>query len=165
MPALTGDVTTVAGSVATTLAAVGTPGTYAKVTRDSKGRVTAGALLVPADLPSHAEVSLRNQTTNASGNLAPGGGIAPAGMYAFHAYIWPSVLGTGGNILVTLAWHDGSGPRSYGPSLSCAFTGNIGASLTIVTAGASHITYVVDKSGCTGSPQFGFSASIDRVGS
>jgi hypothetical protein len=41
MPALTGDVTTAAGAVATTLATVGTPGTYAKVTTDSQGRVTA----------------------------------------------------------------------------------------------------------------------------
>ncbi|HEY0004539.1 MAG TPA: hypothetical protein VGB17_06980 [Pyrinomonadaceae bacterium] len=42
MPALTGDVTSTAGTVATTLASVGTAGTYRSVTTDAKGRVTAG---------------------------------------------------------------------------------------------------------------------------
>jgi hypothetical protein len=46
MPALTGDVTSTAGSTATTLANSGvTAGTYNKVTVDAKGRVTAGAAL------------------------------------------------------------------------------------------------------------------------
>src|SRR6185312_4010642 len=44
MPALTGDVTTAAGTVATTLAASGvTAGTYTKITVDAKGRATTGA--------------------------------------------------------------------------------------------------------------------------
>jgi hypothetical protein len=34
-----------------------TPGTYPKVTVDQKGRVTAGALLVAADLPSHTHTA------------------------------------------------------------------------------------------------------------
>ncbi len=41
-PALTGDVTTTAGSLATSLKAVGTAGTYRSVTTDDQGRVTAG---------------------------------------------------------------------------------------------------------------------------
>jgi hypothetical protein len=42
-PALTGDVTTSAGSLAATLASVVTAGTNTKITYDAKGRVTAGA--------------------------------------------------------------------------------------------------------------------------
>jgi len=42
MPALTGDITTSAGAVATTLASVGTASTYRSVTTDAKGRVIAG---------------------------------------------------------------------------------------------------------------------------
>ncbi|MDG0815495.1 tail fiber domain-containing protein [Bdellovibrio svalbardensis] len=53
LPAFTGgDVTSSAGSVVLNLAAVGTAGTYYKVTTDSKGRVTSGsASLVAADIP------------------------------------------------------------------------------------------------------------------
>ena len=44
LPALTGDITTSAGSAATTLATSGvTAGTYTSVTVDAKGRVTAGS--------------------------------------------------------------------------------------------------------------------------
>jgi hypothetical protein len=46
---LTGDVAT-SGSTATTLALVGTAGTYSKVTTDAKGRVTAGAQAQFSDL-------------------------------------------------------------------------------------------------------------------
>jgi hypothetical protein len=42
MPAFTGDITKPSGSVATTLASVGTAGTYKSITTDAKGRVTAG---------------------------------------------------------------------------------------------------------------------------
>jgi phage-related tail fiber protein len=43
LPALTGDITTTAGSAATTLSTTGvTAGTYTSVTVDAKGRVTAG---------------------------------------------------------------------------------------------------------------------------
>ena len=40
------------GAVTLTLGSVGTPGTYSKVTTDAQGRVTAGAALAVADLPS-----------------------------------------------------------------------------------------------------------------
>ncbi|MFV3407087.1 beta strand repeat-containing protein [Bdellovibrio bacteriovorus] len=51
MPALTGDVTSSAGSVATTLANSGvTAGTYSKVTVDAKGRVTVGANIAAGDV-------------------------------------------------------------------------------------------------------------------
>ena len=41
-PALTGDITTTAGSLATTLKSVGTAGTYKSVTTDAQGRVISG---------------------------------------------------------------------------------------------------------------------------
>lgn len=46
-PALTGDVTTTAGSLATTLKATGTAGTYGQVTTDAQGRVTSGTVISP----------------------------------------------------------------------------------------------------------------------
>jgi hypothetical protein len=53
MPAFSGDATSVAGATALTLANSGvTAGTYPKVTVDAKGRVTAGASLAAADIPS-----------------------------------------------------------------------------------------------------------------
>jgi hypothetical protein len=48
---LSGDVTT-SGSNATTLKNTGTAGTYTKVTTDAQGRVSSGALLGYADLPT-----------------------------------------------------------------------------------------------------------------
>lgn len=51
--ALTGDVTaTGPGSSTATLASVGTPGTYTKVTTDSKGRITSGTTLSGTDIPA-----------------------------------------------------------------------------------------------------------------
>ncbi|MEK2645801.1 tail fiber domain-containing protein [Bdellovibrio sp. BCCA] len=51
MPALTGDVTSTAGSLTTTLANSGvTAGTYSKVTVDAKGRVTVGATISSSDV-------------------------------------------------------------------------------------------------------------------
>jgi trimeric autotransporter adhesin len=59
MPALTGDITSTAGTLATTLATTGVAaGTYPKVTVDTKGRVTAGTTLVAADIPALPYVDL-----------------------------------------------------------------------------------------------------------
>lgn len=44
LPALTGDITTVKGAKATTLANAGTAGTYSKVVTDAKGRVISGSM-------------------------------------------------------------------------------------------------------------------------
>lgn len=51
-PALTGDVTTSAGSAVTSLKATGTAGTYIKTTFDSAGRETSGTGLSTSDLPA-----------------------------------------------------------------------------------------------------------------
>lgn len=50
---VTGDVTgSGTTSIATTLASVGTAGTYTKVTTDAKGRVTSGTTLAATDIPT-----------------------------------------------------------------------------------------------------------------
>ena len=50
LPAFTGDITTSAGSSATTLASIVGAGTYTRVTIDVKGRVTAGTSLASDDV-------------------------------------------------------------------------------------------------------------------
>ena len=69
MPALTGDITTPGGSLATTLKNTGTAGTYTKPTFDAQGRETSGAAAVLAS----ADYANQGTTTtvlhgNASGN-------------------------------------------------------------------------------------------------
>jgi hypothetical protein len=60
-------------TVALSLADVGTPGTYPKVTTDARGRVTAGEDLVAGDMP--AEVPLRNVTESIDNPWKFGQGI------------------------------------------------------------------------------------------
>lgn len=62
---LTGDITgSGTGSFATTLASVGTAGTYTKVTTDAKGRVTSGTTLSAGDIPDISATYLKlNQSS------------------------------------------------------------------------------------------------------
>ena len=62
--ALTGDLTAAGpGSAAATLAPTGvSAGSYAKVTVDAKGRVTAGASLTASDLPAHSAALITSGT-------------------------------------------------------------------------------------------------------
>lgn len=77
-PALTGDITTTAGALATTLKATGTAGTYIKTTFDSNGRETSGTTLGLADLPAGV------LTNNAVGtiNLATNGTLTVSNLTA-----------------------------------------------------------------------------------
>ena len=83
LPALTGDVTTTAGSAVTTLAASGvTAGTYTKLTVDAKGRATAGAQASFADLAGSASASqlpaaivYNNQANTFTGNQTVNGAV------------------------------------------------------------------------------------------
>ena len=68
------------------LVAIGTAGTFSKVTTDSKGRVTAGSSLLASDIPSLAASYIQNQTItpqaggfNINGNGALGGSLSVAG--------------------------------------------------------------------------------------
>ena len=71
MPALTGDITTTSGTVATALKNTGTAGTYTKTTFDAQGRETSGTTLAFSDMPS---------TYNALTNIITNGIAATPGM-------------------------------------------------------------------------------------
>jgi hypothetical protein len=81
LPALTGDVTSAAGSATTTLASTGvSAGTYTKLTVDSKGRATGGSQAGFADLTGVAtaaqlpgSVVYNNQANTFSGNQGVNG--------------------------------------------------------------------------------------------
>ena len=76
-PALTGDITTSAGALATTLKATGTAGTYTKTTFDAEGRETSGAAAAPTDLsgwPANASGVLQNNGSGTLSWVAAGGG-------------------------------------------------------------------------------------------
>jgi len=61
----TGVTVSTTGNIATVnLATAGTAGTYAKVTTDAFGRVTAGSSLVAADLPPHSAALISSGTLN-----------------------------------------------------------------------------------------------------
>lgn len=72
-PALTGDITTVQGAVATTLKNTGTAGTYQSVTTDAQGRVTAGTTLTapPATIFSGSLITVTLNGTGRSASINP----------------------------------------------------------------------------------------------
>lgn len=82
---LSGDVSgTGTGGVATTLAAVGTAGTYTKVTTDSKGRVTSGTTLAVVDIPTLTAAKISDfdtqvRTSRLDQMAAPGASVSMAG--------------------------------------------------------------------------------------
>ncbi|MCU1285012.1 MAG: putative autotransporter protein [Acidobacteriales bacterium] len=79
MPGLTGDVTTSAGAVATTLATSGvTAGTYTKFTVDAKGRATSGATAAVGDLSDGATVATKSGSQNQSYQYGSDSGAADA---------------------------------------------------------------------------------------
>jgi len=66
MPALTGDATSSAGSVALTLKNTGTAGTYAKTTFDAQGREISGTTLSAGDIPAIPESGVTSLLTDLS---------------------------------------------------------------------------------------------------
>lgn len=98
LPAFSGgDVTSTAGTVALTLANSGvTAGTYTKVTVDAKGRVTTGALLASADLPTYTGTITSGQVTTALG-FTPYNATNPSGYITSTA----SITGYSGGISVS----------------------------------------------------------------
>lgn len=100
IPALTGDVTNSAGTVATGLKATGSAGTYTKVTFDYAGRETSGTTLSSADIPDlsatyEAHVAILTNQVAATNVL---GGVY--GQVALRAVVNNGASGNDGNIVV-----------------------------------------------------------------
>lgn len=82
LPGFSGDVTASASSSVLTLSAYGTPGTYWRVTTDSKGRVTSGSPLTSGDV------------TTALGYTPINSGLMPANCSASQTLTFSSPTGT-----------------------------------------------------------------------
>lgn len=98
IPALTGDVTNSAGTVATGLKATGTAGTYTKVTFDYAGRETSGTTLSSGDIPDlsatyEAHVAILT-------NRIPATNVFVGGQLALGSVVNNSASGNDGNIVV-----------------------------------------------------------------
>jgi hypothetical protein len=118
LPAFSGDATSTAGTSSLTLANSGvTAGTYTKVTVDAKGRVTVGASLVSADLPTYTGTITSSQVTTALG-FTPYSSANPNG-YTSNVGTVTSVSGTGSVSGLTLTGSvTTSGSLTLGGTLS-----------------------------------------------
>lgn len=139
MPALTGDVTSSAGSTTLMLANTGvTAGTYAKVTVDAKGRVTSGATLGSSDVTGALGYTPYN-ATNPSGYITASG--APV----------QSVFGRTGAVTLTAA--DLTSALTFTPvnKAGDAFTGSV----TLVAGGTSAAPLIFQSGSPLTTPSFG----------
>lgn len=75
------------------LAAVGTAGTYTKVTTDSKGRVISGTGLAAGDIPDLSASYIRNQTNQQSANYNVSGNGTVGGNMQAATYLFPAPPG------------------------------------------------------------------------
>lgn len=129
--ALTGDVTASGtGSVAATLASVGTAGTYTKVTTDAKGRVTSGTALVSGDLPSHTH-AFASQVTGVSISSPTNGQFLQ-----FNGTNWVNAtvsLGGNSSRFSFIVNFDGSGNPSSTSSLPSGWSTTISGTEVTVT--------------------------------
>lgn len=139
MPALTGDITSTAGTVATTLAAVGVAGTYTKVTTDAKGRVISGTTLSSGDIPNNAaDTSGKSAKTDAlnsattvvdvSAAAAPTAGQVLTATDGTHAtWATPTVYGMGTVTTVSVVTANGVSGTVANPTTTPAITLTLGA--------------------------------------
>lgn len=99
LPAFTGDITTPAGSVATSLKATGSAGTYKSVTTDAQGRVTAGTNPTTragygiTDAAPLSHVGQGGSSQHPDATTSQSGFISAADLIAFRA-LTPTGLGS-----------------------------------------------------------------------
>ncbi|MCX6104252.1 MAG: hypothetical protein NTY08_00245 [Proteobacteria bacterium] len=129
----TGVTVSTTGNIATVnLAAAGTAGTYAKVTTDAYGRVSAGTTLVAADLPPHSAALLTSGTLS----VANGGtGVTSTP--------------TNGQVLIGNGTNYSLSTLTAGSGVSIS---NASGAITISTAGVGSVTSVAAGTGLTGGP-------------
>ena len=143
MPALTGDVTSSAGSATTTLAATGvTAGTYTKMTVDAKGRATGGSQAAFADLSGSASgaqlpatVVYNNQANTFTGNQSVTGTVTATSFSGNGASV-TNVNAATLNGLASAAFAQLSSANTFTGAITApGFSGN-GAGVTNVNAAA-----------------------------
>jgi len=136
-----------------TLAAVGTAGTYTKVTTDSKGRVTAGSALVAGDIPSlpasiitSGILSVANGGTGAS-TITNNGVVIGVGNSALS-----SVTGTNGQVMTVNGTNQPIfSAVNLGAAAAVSGTLAVANGGTGVTTGAANLMFAT-PSGSSGAP-------------
>jgi hypothetical protein len=138
--ALTGDVTASgAGSVAATLAGVGTAGTYTKVTTDAKGRVVTGGGLIAADITAALGFTpLPSGSPTAAGTLTVSG-VNSLGLSGATTGAAPTIAAAGGDASVDLAL------AAAGPSGSARLLANGATVLRVANPGAGNSDILVQS--------------------
>lgn len=158
-PALSGDVTTSAGSLATTLANSGvSAGTYGQVTVDAKGRVTAGV----ANDVAHGGTGLTSGTsggvlafTGATTIVSSAALTASAIVLGGGAGAAPTVLGSLGTTTTVLHGNAGGAPTFAGVSIADHTATGTPSSTTFLRGDNTWSTPA--SSGVTGSSTTGWS--------
>ena len=145
----TGDVTgtgTTGSSTTLTLANSGaTAGTYTKVTVDAKGRVTAGASLASADLPTYTGTITSGQVTTALGftPLSLAGGTMTGAITFAGAQTWPTFNQNTTGSAATLTTGRTIGMTGDVTWTSASFNGsaNVTGTATLANSGVTAGTY------------------------
>jgi hypothetical protein len=174
--------TYVDAQVAAGLPDVGTPGTYGKVTTDAKGRVTSGAALVEADIPTLSTAGKvsgsaintgtlgGNAAINTTGNLVTTGTVSGQTLSATQLRVYngsnylqftsPTLLGITNFILppgdstgTQYLRSDGAGNLSWGSPGSVSLTQATNQGVTITGTGPISLGTVQDIR-TTASPTF-----------
>jgi hypothetical protein len=109
-----------------------------------------------------AKISLTGQTAAiTTTNLVAS---APAGTYRISAMIWVQAIGTAGTAQVVFTCPNGTSSPGLGPgAVGLTATNQSNAITTTHIAAGSNLTYAVNFSGVTGTPQYGLDVVVDRL--
>jgi hypothetical protein len=127
-----------------TLASVGTPGTYTKVTTDTKGRVTSGTTLITGDIPSLDAAKITSGTLSTA---RLGSGTASTTTYLRGDGTWAALDTSAGTVSSVALSLPGMFTVSGSPITS---TGTLTATLASQSAGL----VFASPSGSSGAPTF-----------